>query len=274
MCRVWDAGIDYLTITFKAGDRDYVRAMLLVKSEMEKTADGNNAILPWAWNGYRGEKQGKVMYGEREDGLLVRCSGARARLIAAIFKENNVTGKATRIDFQVTAKTKQAVEEYLEITCAKVTANTDSTAGRSARNSATYKSRGRACGMVIGSRSSTNYHRIYNKTLEQRNRVEPNLVRFEAEKKGDLAVQSWKMYMMAGQPYYLNCSIIKAEMEILGVDMDWLAYIEKAEFVSSYEPTTPVRQANWLFVHVRPTVLKLVALIGRDAVLELLGLDL
>jgi DNA relaxase NicK len=155
----------------------------------------------------------------------------------------------------------------------KVEERTSAAFGNSARNLASYHHRGKPCGVAIGSRSSTNYNRIYNKTLEQNGRVAPRLVRFENECKGKRAVHAWKMFTASAQPYYLSCSIVKAEIESVGVNMDWLATGEKVEFASSWEPTNTEKQLNWFRHNVRPTVLQLVDKIGREEVLLALGLN-
>jgi DNA relaxase NicK len=271
--RVWDAGIDYLTMTFEAGHKDYVQALSSVAAEMSLSAHEKEPILPATWNGYVGKRQGKLMLGEREDGMIVRVSGARSRHIAQTLKERNINGKATRIDFQTTAQTGEPVECYLQGVHRKVSQATSAENGRSARNLARYSYRGKPCGVAVGSRSSNNYSRIYNKTLEQCGKVAPNLVRFENEVKGKRAVQAWNMYAASAQPYYLSCSLVKAEMEGFGVNMDWLATGEKVEFASSWEPTNTEKQLNWLQHNVRPTVLQLVDKIGREEVLLALGLN-
>jgi len=260
-------------MTYEPGHTNYLRALQNVRAEMTLTANETNPILPASYQGYIGEKQGKLAYGEREDGMIVRVSGERARHVAALIKEKNIAGKTTRIDFQVTGKTQDATENYLSKVQSRVLSTVGSAAGRRAKNTSTYKNRGRDCGMVIGSRSSENYHRIYDKSLEQRNRIEPNLVRFENEVKGKRARVAWNMYQAAAQPYYLSCSIVKAEFELLGVNMDWLASGERNEFPSSYEASDLQKKMNWFESHVKKSVAECVEFYGREAVLQSLGLD-
>lgn len=273
MHQLWDAGIDYMTMTFNPKHHQRVKALLLIRAEMSKTASEQDKIIPGTMRGYIGEKQGKLLYGEKDGWLLVQVSGSRSRHIAQLFKDHGITGKATRIDFQATCQTSVPVERYLQEVSSKIEANTGAEKGRSARNSATYKNRGRACGMVIGSRSSENYTRLYNKTLEQRNRIAPNLARAEVELKGTKAELGWAMYMKSAQPYYYSCSMVKSDFMRYGIDLEWLAKGDKVEFESSWEKTTVQKQMNWLYTHVRPTVQKLVGIVGKEAVLDILGLD-
>lgn len=237
MARLWDAGVDWLTMTFAPGHKDYVRALQNLQAEAAIAADAGAPILPWTFDRYIGFKQGKLCFGEREDGLIVRVSGRRARDIVALFKEKNIDGKPTRIDFQVTGKTQGTTSDYLGAVSSKIQSACGKEAGKRAKNTGTYTHRGCDCGMVIGSRSSQNYHRLYDKTLEQRGRVEPGLIRAESEYKGRKARETWNMVRSSASPYWLSVALVKGEFMNVGADFDWLASGEKVEFQSSYEPS-------------------------------------
>lgn len=273
MAQLWDAGLDWLTMTFEPGHKDYLRAMQNVRAEMSLTADAYDPIKPLSMRGYVGEQQGSLKYGEREDGLIVQCSGARTRLIGELFRERNIDGKPTRIDVQVTAKASKPSKIYLSEIEARVAVATGEAAGRASKNTTNFKNRGRSTGVAIGHRTSSGYSRIYDKFVESGGRTEPGLIRFEHEAKGKRARVVWNMYRNAAQPYYLNCSLIKSEMERLGCDMDWLIGVEKVEFPSEYAPTSIEKKMLWFKKHVAPSVAACVEALGRDAVLQALGLD-
>lgn len=271
--KMHDAGVDWLTMTWEPGHPNYIRALTNVRAEMSIRAVAGDELMPYHWNGYTGEKQGKIAYGERHDGLVVRVSGRDARHIAQMLKERNASGKATRIDFQTTAKTNQANEVYLRRLREKVRHGVSGENGIPARNLASYSHRGRDCGVAVGSRCSGAYIRIYDKSLEQSNRVEKGLIRYEVEYKGKKAREAWKMYQSSAQPYYLACSLTKAECEVIGVEMEWLLAVEQVEFVSSYEGTSVDKKMAWLARFVRPTIHYLLARIPREEILEALGLQ-
>ncbi len=273
MVQLWDAGIDYLTMTFAPDHAQYNQAAELIRRECRKSASKEFPLEPFAWNGYVGYKQGKVSTGERADGAIIRVSGLRSRHIGDLLKHHGIKGKATRLDFQTTGQTTIAGTDFLKSLQGTINAATGKDAGSNARNTAIYKIRGSDTGYTIGSRSSESYCRIYDKTAEQHGKVAPNLIRFENELKGRKADYAWKMYLSSANGYWLNCSIVKAEMERYGVNMDWLATGERCEMPSSYEPSNTQKRIGWLKYHVRPTVQRLVGVIGRDAVLEILGLD-
>ena len=273
MAQLWDAGLDWLTMTFEPGHRDYIRAMQNVRAEMSLTADAYDPIKPLSLRGYIGEQQGALKYGEREDGLMVQCSGARTRQLGELFRRNNIDGKPTRIDIQATAKIKSPAKIYLAEVERRVAEATGEQAGRAAKNTTNYKNRGRSTGVAIGHRTSSGYSRIYDKFVESGGRTETGLIRFEHEAKGKRARVVWNMYRNAAQPYYLNCSLIKSEMERLGCDMEWLVGVEQIEFPSEYAPTSIERKMSWFKKHVRPSVAACVEASGREAVLEALGLD-
>lgn len=273
MVQLWDAGLDWLTMTFEPGHKDYIRAMQNVRAEMSLTRDQYDPIKPLAMRGYVGEAQGSLKYGEREDGLIVQCSGSRTRIIGEIFRDKQITGNPTRIDIQATGKVKEKSKIYLADIEKRVREACGETAGRKAKNSASYQNRGCAAGVVIGHRTSTSYSRIYDKYLESGKRTAPGLIRFEHEAKGKKARIVWNMYRASAQPYYLNCSLIKSEMEAVGVNMDWLIGVEKVEFPSEYAPSSVEKKMCWFRKHVRPSVAECVEALGREAVLKELGLD-
>lgn len=120
-------------MTYEPGHTNYLRALQNVRAEMTLTANETNPILPASYQGYIGEKQGTLAYGEREDGMILRVSGQRARHVAALIKEKNIAGKTTRIDIQATAKTNDAPENYLSKVQSRVLSAIGATAGKRAK---------------------------------------------------------------------------------------------------------------------------------------------
>jgi hypothetical protein len=270
---LWDAGIDWLTMTFEPGHKDYMRAQNMMRAEMTLGTGGDGEIKPVKHRDYIGLERGKIRFAEREDGMIIQASSSPARLIAAKLKEENINGKATRIDFQTTGRTSQDPGDYARKVRTAYEESSRIGQKKSLLNSVAYRSRGIDCGLAIAARSSNRSFRFYNKTLEQRGKVASGLFRFEGEYKGARARQAWNMYKSAANPYWLNCSLMHAEFSAFGIDMSWLAGAEPCEFPSAYEASTDDKSLAWLNSHVRSTVQRLKRAGKLDDVLEALGLD-
>jgi DNA relaxase NicK len=222
---------------------------------------------------YTGLERGKLKFGERGDGMIIQASSTPARHLAAKLKERNINGRATRLDFQTTGKAENGAGNYCNGVQQAYQNGAGKRRGRAALKTAAYSVGGVSCGMAIASRKSERHFRVYNKTLEQRNKIEADLVRFEGEYKGGRARQAWNMYKSAATPFYLSCSLMHAEFSAFGIDMSWLVNCERCEFPSAYEPTSDEKSLSWLRSHVRSTVFRLKTHGKTDEVLEALGLD-
>lgn len=269
---VWDAGVDWLTMTWKNGDADYSRCKNELENFGQKLNAANFESKFTSWQGYSGWQFGKIFLGERPDGLILRASGSDAKTAAAEIRARNISGKATRCDLQATARDRAAKNDY----GCRVRKEVESLAGKSGRAArrrfACYKDFGHDSGFTLGSRSSQRFARFYNKTLEQRGRVEKGLWRYELEYKGKQAQYVWNMTKMSANPYWLALSVVKAEFSEYGANMDFIQTGEKYERVSSYTPSSVEKSINWLANDVKNTVVKLRELGYLDAVLDALEL--
>jgi len=100
-CVLVDAGIDWFTTT--ATDRK-TATLLLLKAEnyLSQEARSGCYIKPWKMAGYSGWRCGRLEYGIRDDGAIVRLSSG----LAAIewWYVFQITGRCSRIDLQVTLR--------------------------------------------------------------------------------------------------------------------------------------------------------------------------
>lgn len=269
---LYDYGVDWLTMTWDTKNDRLNTAFNVIRNFQELNATEGDDIEEKSWMGYEGTQQGALFVGARGDGMLMRVSGAAAREVAKLLKESECAGKPTRIDFQTTAKTEEENADALRAVRRKVQANISRKKGNQARNLATYSSRGRDCGISIGSRCSSTFLRIYDKSLEQNYRVEKGLIRYEVEFKGKRAQEAWKHYQAAKDGEALSKTLTGQEMAKMGVDMKWLQADAQIKFVSEYQGTSVQKKLAWLERFVSPTVAVLVRKVGRERVLQALGL--
>lgn len=226
---------------------------------LREIADGTNAIKPQSWLGYTGYAVRGLFVGARHDGAIVRASGYDAKVIEKTIRENNWDARCTRLDLQVTANVGQAETDYGRRVREAIEASAGGESSAKGFNIAFYKARGCDSGVTVGARSSERYARFYNKTAEQRGRVEPGLWRFEVEFKGQQARMMYQMLMSSVNGSFLALSIVKTTFEMHGVDMDWIAETEPQELPSSYQQTDDERRLRWLERNVSRTVADLKA---------------
>lgn len=269
---VWDAGVDWLTMTWKNGDADFTRC----KNELENFGQTLNAAnfesKFTSWQGYSGWQFGKIFLGERPDGLILRASGNDAKTATAEIRKRNISGKPTRCDVQATAHDREAQNDYGGCVRKEIESFAGTNARAARRRFASYKDFGHDSGFTIGARSGERFARFYNKTFEQRNRVEKGLWRYEMEYKGRQAQHVWNMIKISSNPYWLALSVVKSEFAEYGANMEFIQTGEKYERASSYTPTSVEKSINWLANDVRNTVTKLRDLGYEAAMLEALGL--
>lgn len=271
---VYDAGVDWLTMTWDVKSDKTHKAFNLIRDYQEQIATEGFDVVEAKWNNYEGKQCGAVFVGVRPDGMLLKVSGADSKVVAKLLKDADADEKATRIDFQTTAKTADSNERVLRGVCEKVRRAAEGRDGFQPRNTADYRSRGRCTGMVVGARSSENYFRIYDKSAEQKGRVEKGLIRFEGEFKQGKARQAWRKYKDAPDEMQFVLSLTRSEFERLGADMKWLKADEQIQFVSEYRGTSAQKKLAWLERFVRPSVEWLFARGFRDEVYIALGLEI
>lgn len=100
-CVIVDHGIDWFTTT--ATDRKTAKLLLLRAENLEMKEQRLGFIVkPWRMSGYCGSRCGRVEYGYRDDGAIVRVSSALADL--EWWNLWQISNRCSRIDLQVTLR--------------------------------------------------------------------------------------------------------------------------------------------------------------------------
>jgi hypothetical protein len=273
MLKIWDSGLDWLTLTKSRIDEDFSQAQSFCETLMRDLGMERGEYEQCGQNGYIGVKVGKIFSGIRDDGLIIRASSSEAKYIEKKIRERNIAWKCTRADLQVTAKIEEEDVEYISGLLGTLTPTTGNAENANRSNKAAYQVGGGFSGGTIGSRSSARYLRFYNKSLEQDHRVEDNLWRFEVEFKELMAREVFGFCMKSVASKWVALGIVKAEFERHGVNMDWVVSGEVFELPSCYEPSSVEKSLTWLESHVRATVTKLKNGGYEEATRRALGLD-
>lgn len=225
------------------------------------------------WRDYSGWMVGNIFVGDRHDSTILRATGSDAKTAAAEIRKRKIAGRATRFDLQITAKDEKCTDDYGERVFAAYRARAAASNASAKTNLAHYYCSGRDCGFTIGARCSQRYCRFYNKTVEQRGKVDDGLWRYEVEFKGEQARYIWSCYENSVRDYWLALGVVAGEFQARGVDMSFVSTGQKYERKSEYKRSSVQKSLNWLQNNVRQTVLSLIEAGYEDAVYEALGLD-
>lgn len=254
---VVDVGIDYLTLTAREGE---IAGTLLeagyTLANVEKSVTHTQG-KPQSISGYRGEQVGRVFYGEGNQGIMVRASSNAADSLLLLMGASAKRCNVPRIDIQVTGRFEFDRYYYAQQTAQKArAASVGASAGRPA-NVALHDSGPRGSTCAIGSRSSSRFIRIYDKTREQSLEVDQNLWRWEVEYKPPLSPAVLCQVLDAADTITYIRSMVWGECYVKGVEPPWT--IEGRVDIARVGrvPTDVERTLNWLKSAVAPAIRRL-----------------
>lgn len=270
-----ESGVDYLTLTSnKDGIVSRETYERLKEIHVDRDWGGQAGIEEsvWRWNGYAGKRFGKLLWGCRPDGSIIRVSSSAADTIG---KAMSGTGwNCTRVDFQATVRLSgTTVDAHIKDCATSAVLARSAATGRPVKI-AHINGYGAGDTLNIGSRSSDVYMRVYNKARESELPEYEQCVRVECEFKDDRARNAYWAWQASGCSHDFVLETLAAMAGRRGVST--LHGVAKGVGVI---PLGRVHNTNldaklmWLEHVVRPSVDKLVAAGWKEDVLRALGLD-
>lgn len=252
-----DVGIDWLTFTTKTGHETASMLEVADGLAVELMAQRGHTSKSGSLLGYRGYAVGQLYYGEREDGGIARASGGTARYLFEALTQGGCHGNASRVDIQCTVKFASDREDYGRETAYQVAAST--TRQKNGRPASVVLHRGFGGGdtCTIGKRSSSRVLRLYDKSREQDNEVEPNLWRFEVEYKAELAKRMFSLLRSTNEAEALVRDMVAREFIEQGVLVPWEPEAQAERLKTATDKTTIEKQLLWLKKQVAPTMRRL-----------------
>lgn len=268
----WTAGADYLVASLpreRAPGKGYTLAQKATEAA-ESQGEGFET-KPAAWYGYRGWQCGRVFFGERDDGYLLRATGPTADTVS--FSLPSADLSIARIDLAVTVWFDQpammiAKEAHA---AASVSRETRQTPGR--MKIRLQDGTGDGDTLYLGSRKSAVFGRVYDKGKASNEEYYRNSWRWELQianktadrvyaeierqedQKGSIAASVTGWFQARG----VCCPVA----DIGGTAADIRAPCERSDLT---------KQLDWLSRQVRPVINRLLKQ-GREAdILQALGL--
>lgn len=271
-----EVGIDYITATTKHvhvhSDFGSFGSWLLDES----VAQGATA-KPWRASGYRGTQAGDRCMGSRTDGRIIRLSGQAANDYWEQLVE--FSEKVTRLDLQITigcvAGPQSTIARHYRAVKARPYAN-----GHAFKYRCIVEKVGPTT-LYLGSRSSVQFGRIYDKGLESGLPRYQGCVRYEVEVKKPLSDSlARELAFTTNVDHRINAyvrefmgaheSAIAGECPSIEIPMGVRGSINNGDSLA--RPDSVEQKVIWLGNQVRPTVQWLIAHGYREAALEALGI--
>lgn len=260
------AGVDWMTCT-ALFPKSSIRLRTLAELMLQKEKRAGNDVSPWGMAGFDGMMCGQIQVGTRDQQTLVRVSSDLAhstwrRLYCLCDNVSRLDIEATYImqakPGTVVAKAYGQAARFSRKSVASATVSTL----RTAHGPAT---------LYIGKRSSDLFARCYDKSSEGGPAWPKGAVRFELELKGKQANLTVKrLYESSATESWVD-SRLRSYFVEHGVD-----YPGPPDSPSNYScPRTRPdvdRRLLWLATHVRPSIELVINEVGRDRVLEALGI--
>lgn len=273
MIEVVTAGLDWLTLTLPLGarlDQQFVHKSLEC---IDSVVSDGYELQYRSLLGYEGVGAGGCFVGSRADGHMAQFSG---RYADAFFdKVYRYDAHVSRLDIQVTVKYKVmpkgiAKEAYRDAT----TENQTIPVGRRRKLWIIVGSDGGDTA-YIGSQSSDQRGRIYNKEVQSEDPTYSRCWRYEVVLKNGQATTTCRSLQAQTTNRPDVCSAyVGLWFQKRGIQTPWL-------FDETIAPLPPVktlptdieRKLNWLAHQVRPTIEYLLTVREKESILQLLGLS-
>jgi len=270
---VVSAGVDWITCT-STHENSLLSFQSLVDETLCSQRNQGNFIRPWAGLGYQGYKCGPFIAGSRNDGYLLLMSGEDANLVWQRFR--SWATKVTRFDVQITVRTARGPHHEIS-RCLRGVNTANKKRGRPIQlkqirdNNSGYS-------IQLGSRSSEECGRLYDKHAESGDKRYLRCVRAETElkrRRADFASRYFASFPVGTIPIV---PFVSQWFENRGANLrlpgETLHLLMPQDVSGGQGVLTDVnRSLRWLENQVRPSVERLKAYGHLNEVLTALGLD-
>ena len=266
--KIVDAGIDYFTTTATVPSEArlmMVQADTLLSRERRLGFD----VKPWTMSGYHGWLCGRLQFGERSDGCIVRLSSGLAAQDWFTFYQTS--GRCSRVDFQVTLYCDGPVPA--EVFAIAAMAKTFYGERKDGPRITLWSDNEGGATCYLGKRKSSLFFRGYNKEAQSNLPEWSKCLRLELEVKGRLT--SWHLAKaMAAESVKLGCILIISDyLRDRGIAPNLFQEYPRSFYERWMPATDRLNSLEWLARQVAPVVHRLIDDGLGDAALEILGLS-
>jgi len=263
---VVECGVDWLTCTARPGMRARSLAAAAQHWLDERGQEGYE-IKVWNWNGYRGNVVDGLSIGTRDDGTIVRLSGSMSlrHWMSAMTMADNVS----RLDIQTTILDREAESDLARNGWLKLNEMPRILSGQLRGSLLVSTPTGST--LSIGSRSSSRYLRLYDKTAESDGEYPERCWRYEVEYKGPRARQVSGQLFTSRDTTAQVFGAVRAVFGDCGINVPGQAPSLGWHDAGYRHVTDDERRLRWVATCIRPVIRRLVEAYDAETVAAVLG---
>jgi len=265
-CKVTNASVDWLTLT--AASKERRERLWSIGERLLNRAQAEGEDTPrWHAHGYSGWSADHIALGAREDGCYLRLSSFKS---ADHWRESLAASEnCSRLDLAVDCELDSPVTT-LSRQIYRDAGHVVPLSGRPPKRSLVVSGDGGST-VYIGSRTSEQMGRVYDKGIEAKARPAGLWWRWEVEYKGDRSFATGSAMLESDSPEVLCMGLVATYFRQRSNN----TFTSTADFIvcnGRRDPSSVEQQLSWLARSVRPTVASLVERVGLERVLFALGL--
>lgn len=270
---VVDAGIDYISLTMR-NDNPNVQAWLIAAhAYLREIAIHTDEIIHTKRLGYEGLSFGGSFVGQRERDTIAVFSGERAKRAYSLLYRSDC--HCSRIDVQTSFRYSVPTNNVAETVRDSVRKDNAKLSSARQRNATLMEDLRGGATCYVGTRTSEQFARIYNKEAESNDADYKGVWRFEVQLKNRYAEKVCEQLAMQAYTDEMYAAVfVRQWLHHRGVSVPWKA---DAELLPLPRPNAPLTQSEarlrWLRDQVRPAIRQLLKYGLRDDIIEALGLN-
>lgn len=246
-----ETGLDYITLSAVDGldmHRLYAIGIDLLEGEF-RLGNKRTAISP---HGYNGHQCGKIFIGRGDTGTLLRASSDMA--VWAFDRLKKLDVRCTRIDFQATWQLERYDPKYGKREYNKANGWRSAHNKRNLSHMRHLDGNGLGDTVMIGSRSSPRYGRLYDKQAESGDDRYEKCWRWEVEYKSECAQNAWDALLAAKDSNSYSKSVVRSQFANWGFDTSFMSADSTNVLGPKKSDTDVARKLRWIQMQCLPSM--------------------
>jgi DNA relaxase NicK len=270
---VIDAGIDYLSLTMRNDNPLTVAWHGAALAYLHEVSATGIEMHESRRLGYEGYSVGGSFVGVRDRDTTAIYSGERAKV--AFERLYRSDAHTSRIDVQVSYRFNVNNSNVAQVARNSVSRANSAISSARQRNATLMEDLRGGATCYVGTRTSEQFARIYNKDAESGDKAYERVWRYEVQLKNKFAVKLAEQIASKTYPTVNHALVfVKQWLSHRGVQTPWKADAELLPLPKAPTQNTQLEaKLEWLRTQVRPSLRVLLKYGLRDAILEALGLD-
>lgn len=248
-------GVDYITLTARPG-RPAQRLGELAKAQRGMMEREGFHVKPCNALGYKGERYGSWFFGQRDDGVMLRVSGADGMVVIGALSGVGVS--CSRLDVHATVKAIPRNDMWAVWCASEAQRLRAATVGCNWAGLKLLETFGRGDTLMVGSRTSEKYGRLYDKERESLDPSYEACWRYEVEYKGDHARAAFERLRAAPSVPRAAAELAAQQWRAWCVPFPVVDLVSAEPLYIPREKPDAERKAAWLMEQVLPTLAWLV----------------